>query len=270
VTFTDLQRRLGFPKSSLHELLTLLSDRGYVSWTADGRRFGLGIRAWEIGQSYLQHRRIVDEALPAMASIVALLNETVQLAMLEGLENVYLAKVDCTHPVRLQTDAGKRYPAHATALGKVLLAHLTPNELLDRLQRAQLSRLTRNTITNSDELLRELARSRSQGFAVDWEEGMEGVRCVAVPVRNDREVVAAISASIPIFRAHPVQLATALRLLAKESLEVSRRLGCTLEDPGLARLLLSSEDQLIELVEQRAAQVVGSAGSGQMASGLVQ
>lgn len=239
------------PKSSLHELLSVLVDRSYVNVDGTTRRYRLGIRVWEVGQAYIHHRHIIDEARPAMNAIVALLNETVQLSVLDGLENVYLAKVDCSHPLRLQTDVGKRFPAHATAIGKVLLAHLPSQDFVRRLREHALPRLTEQTITDPDQLAADLARVRSQGFAADWEEGMAGLRCVAVPIRDHRGVTAAMSASIPVARATPSQMATALRLLATESMQVSRQLGSAYEDAEVSRLLGFSDDQLIELIEQR-------------------
>src|SRR4051794_40381350 len=87
--FSDLGRRLGLPKSSLHELLAALTDRGYVTFDEDQRTYALGIRVWELGQAYPYHRDLLREAHRVMESIVAAVNETVQLATLDGTENVY-------------------------------------------------------------------------------------------------------------------------------------------------------------------------------------
>jgi DNA-binding IclR family transcriptional regulator len=250
LTFTELLQRLELPKSSLHELLSLLMERSYVLGDQETRRYRLGTRVWEVGQAYVQHRHIVEEARPAMDAVVALLNETVQLSVLDGMDNVYLAKVDCSHPLRLQTDVGKRFPAHATGLGKVLLAHVPAHELASRIREHPLARLTDQTITDPERLAAELARIRTQGFAVDWEEGMDGLRCLAVPIRDHRGVVAAISVSIPVVRATPAQMATALRLIAKESMSVSRHLGSADVDAELGRLLTLSDEQLGVLIDQ--------------------
>lgn len=251
LTFTELLQRLELPKSSLHELLSLLMERSYVIGDQETRRYRLGTRVWEVGQAYVQHRHIVEEARPAMDAVVALINETAQLSVLDGMDNVYLAKVDCSHPLRLQTDVGKRFPAYATGLGKVLLAHVPTHELAARIREHPLNALTERTITDPDLLAAELARIRTQGFAVDWEEGMEGLRCIAVPIRDHRGVVAAMSVSIPVVRATPSQMSTALRLLAKESMSVSRRLGGAEPDPELGRLLTLSDEQLGVLIDQR-------------------
>src|SRR5687768_4797741 len=89
LTFTDLQRRLGLPKSSLHELMAALTDRGYASLDPEHRTYALGLRVWEQGQAYPRFRDLLREARRAMEGIVAAVNETVQIATLDGVENVY-------------------------------------------------------------------------------------------------------------------------------------------------------------------------------------
>lgn len=249
LTFTDLVTRLAFPKSSLHELLSLLAERSFIEIGSDQRHYTLGIRVWEVGQAYARHREVVSIAIGEMEKIVSTINETVQLSILDHADNVYLAKVDCTHPLRLQTDVGKRFPAHATALGKVLLAHLPPAEALRRLRSKALAPLTPRTITDVDELMQALGNIRSRAFAVDWEEGMEGLRCVAVPIRDQDGVMAAISASVPIFRATAERMTTAVKLLADASLTISRSLGAIGEDGAIIRLLTMSDSTLGELYE---------------------
>jgi len=238
LSFTTLLQILQFPKSSLHELLSILCARGYVDLDPDSRNYTPGIRVWENGQAYLQHRNLVCESRPVMESIVHALNETVQLAVLDGVENVYLAKVDCSHPLRLASEVGKRLPAHATGLGKVLLANLPDEELVARLRQHTLATFTPHTIADKALLLKELAAIRERGFAIDNEEYHLGLRCVAVPIRDshDRDT-AALSASIPIMRADADQLSLALRLLAKGSLDIARRMGCPADDARLRRLL---------------------------------
>jgi DNA-binding IclR family transcriptional regulator len=172
-----------------------------------------------------------------MEGIVRAINETVQLATLDGLENVYLAKVDCSHPIRLQSEVGKRLFAHATGLGKVLLAHLPADELHARVDGITLPTFTPHTIADLSALLSTLAAVRDRGFAVDDQEYTPGLRCVAVPIFDlDGRANAALSASIPLMRADAVQLAAALRAVAAGSLEISRRLGRAESDQRLIAL----------------------------------
>lgn len=262
LTFTDLVRQLKMPKSSLFHLLAVLNERRYVSLDVQTRRYGLGIRAWEIGQAYAEHRELVAEAIPSMNEVVGFLNETVQLSILDGLENVYLAKVDCSHPLRLQSSVGRRLPAHATGLGKCLLAHLPPEAAAALLFGRNLERFTRTTITDVPALLQVLAAASVRGFTVDNEEYTAGLRCVAVPVYDRRGLGAAMSTSVPTIRATPEQLATGLRLLARASLEISRRLGRIQEDPALSRLTLLPVSELIRMLADARAENDRAARAG--------
>ena len=244
LSFADLGRALEVPKSSLHELLTVLVERSYVEYDPGRRTYALGIRTWENGQAYLRHHDLVSVARPVMDQVVARLNETVQLAVLDGIENVYLAKVDCSHPLRLQSEVGRRLHAHATGLGKVLLAALPESERRKRLNDRALPGFTPRTITDLSLLLDELARVRGRGFGLDHEEYTPGLRCVAVPVRGHHgTVVAALSVSIPVMRAASTQLAQALAVLSESSIEIARRLGCGQDDPLLAVLRSPAQAQ---------------------------
>jgi DNA-binding IclR family transcriptional regulator len=237
MVFAELARRQQLPKSSLHGLLAVLTDRGFVEFEPQRRTYSLGIRTWEIGQAYLHHRDLVREALPLMERVVAEINETVQLAALDGIENVYLAKVDCSHPIRLQSEVGKRLHAHATGLGKVLLAFLPAVELSARFDGEPLPAFNANTIREFSALLLELDVIRERGFAIDDQEYTPGLRCVAVPIFDiDGNVLAALSASIPLMRAEEARLELALRSIAAASIDISLRLGRARPDQRLVAL----------------------------------
>ncbi|MGI8486624.1 MAG: IclR family transcriptional regulator [Thermomicrobiales bacterium] len=238
VAFIDVGRALGIPKSSLHALLGVLTERGFVEYDQRNRLYSLGIRTWEVGQSYIANRDLLKNALPVMRDVVASINETVQLAVLDGIENVYLAKVDCSHPVRLQSEVGKRLYAHATGLGKVLLAGLDLEILNARFAGTTLPELTPNTAHDLHSLFQELETVRTVGFAIDDQEYTPGLRCVAVPLFDiEGRTIAALSASIPLSRAGPDELETALRAIAGGSIDISRRLGQSTPNHRLSKLI---------------------------------
>ena len=237
LAFTDIARLEQIPKSSLHALLAVLTERGFVEFDPQSRSYSLGIRTWEMGQAYLAHRDLVEKALPLMQQVVAAINETVQLAVLDGIENVYLAKVDCSHPVRLQSEVGRRLFAHATGLGKVLLAELPEDIARSRFSESTLAKLSAQTIQDPDRLFDALTYIRARGFAVDNQEYTAGLRCVAVPIVGaEGHAIAALSASIPITRAGPDEMTEALRHIASASIDISRRLGVSTPDQRLASL----------------------------------
>lgn len=237
ISFPALLQVTGFPKSSLHQLLAVLTARRYFTFDERTRRYSLGVRVWENGQAFVKGRDIALDSRDAMEAVAVKLNETVQLACLDHTENIYLAKVDSTHPLRLQSEVGGRLSAHATGLGKALLASLTDDEVRRRFTGKDLFRMTANTLTTLPELLDELENVRRAGFSVDNEEYTPGLFCLAVPIRDQfNQTLAAISVSIPVFRMSIELAAAGLSELAGASLAITRRLGGTESDPKILSL----------------------------------
>lgn len=237
LSFTALSRHLNIPKSSLHGLLGVLLTRGYADLRPEARTYVLGLRSWETGQAYQRDHAIVREARAFLEAIMAEVNESAQLAALVGTENVYLAKVDSTHPLRLISDVGRRLSAHATGVGKALLAQLSEDEVKARFGGGALQRYTVNTIPTVTALVKELAISRARGFAIDNEEYTPGVFCVSVPVFDaDGRASTAMSVSVPTSRANQAGLADILVHLCNASLSLSERCGVTSANSALVGL----------------------------------
>jgi DNA-binding IclR family transcriptional regulator len=195
----ELARDLGIPKSSLHGLLRTMMQRGWVEADATGTRFGLGVRALQVGAAYVD----ADDSVGLLAGVLDELadefGETVHLGRLDGGDVVYLAKRESRHPLRLFSAIGRRLPAHATALGKALLAD-RPDAEVDALLTWPLRNLTRHTITERGALHEELGRIRARGYAVDHEENTDGIVCFAVAVPLRSPATDAISVSAPASR----------------------------------------------------------------------
>jgi len=207
-TLGELARRLEIPKSSLHGVLRTLLARGWVR-DAGGGRFSLGLRALQVGAAYVDTDDAVGLLAPVLDDLAARFGETVHLGRLDGPDVVYLAKRESVHPLRLFSAVGRRLPAHATALGKALLAHRDDGEII-RLLPTPLPRLTAHTLTDPDALLADLVAARTAGYAVDHQENSEGIVCVAVavPLRHVERAtgavpVDAVSVSVPMSRHSP-------------------------------------------------------------------
>jgi len=198
--FTEIGSRLDLPKSSAHYLLATMRDAGFLDLDDASRRYTVGPRLWEAGQAYIRDLDVARRAGPYLAAARDELGETAQLAVLDGLDNVYVGKAETEHALQLVSKIGSRLPAYATGLGKVLLAGLAPEEARQRLSEAELQRFTAHTITDADALLRELAAVRRRGYALDRGEYEIGIFCVAAPIRNAAGTVAAMSVSIPDVR----------------------------------------------------------------------
>lgn len=235
--FTDLARDLNIPKSSLHGLLGVLLSRGYLQLKAGPRRYVLGLRLWETGLSYQRQHSILAVARRYLEIVVEQVNETAQLAKLDHTENVYLAKVESSQALRLSSDVGRRLSAHATGVGKALLAQLPDDEVIRRFGTGALDRYTPNTPATAPDLLAELALTRERGFALDNEEYTPGVFCLAVPVfEHPGTATAAISVSLPTIRADREALAKILCSLCIASLQLSKVFSGQPGDPRQRRL----------------------------------
>ncbi|MFK3979987.1 IclR family transcriptional regulator [Micromonospora sp. NPDC050397] len=198
-SLVELARALVIPKSSLHGILRTMIQRGWVEADATGTRFGLGVRALQVGAAYLETDTVTGLLSGVLDQLAAEFGETVHLGRLDGPHVVYLAKRESVHPLRLYSAIGRHLPAHATALGKALLAE-RPDEAVDHLLTWPLAALTAHTITDPDALHTELATVRSRGYAVDREENTDGIVCFAMAVPMHSPATDAISLSIPASR----------------------------------------------------------------------
>jgi DNA-binding IclR family transcriptional regulator len=197
LTLAQLQRRLGVPKSSLHGLLQTLVMRGWVDERGGG--YGVGLRALRVGAAYLDRDPMVRAGGPLLAALQRHLDETVHLARLDGADVVYLASRESQHHLRVVSRIGRRLPAHATALGRALLAARSPAEA-DALLPETLAALTPDTVTDRRALHAELAETRVRGWAYEAGQNTPGLCCFAVAIPSAHPAVYALSCSIPLAR----------------------------------------------------------------------
>jgi DNA-binding IclR family transcriptional regulator len=230
-TFASIVRDLDLPNSSTYQLLQTALRRDFIELDEGTRQFRLGFRLWEVAQSYAVAGDLVAIAQPLMDELVGITTETVQLARLDGLENVYLAISESPHPMKLVSSVGSRLPAHTTGVGKMLLADLPESTLSAILEGAVLASFTARTITDPTALRRELQRIRAHGYSEDKEEYIVGCRCVALPIRDATgSTVAAMSVSIPTPRYSKTIARTAREALAATVARLEQRMG-TLTPP---------------------------------------
>lgn len=216
---SELARRSGIPKTSAHRLAGHLVEHGIFERA--GTCVRLGLKIFEIGQLATHQRGLIDAARPHLADLREATRNTTHLAVLEGAEVVYLDVQRGTDAPTLPSRIGGRFPAHATAVGKAILA-FSSEETVDDVIRAGLPRVSSRTITSPAILRQQLERVRAEGVAFDCEESGEGVTCVASPLINSTgNALAAISISGWIDRMRVSQLSTAVRTSA---LTVSRKI----------------------------------------------
>lgn len=197
---SELARRLGLPKSSIANICNALAEIGLVRRIGTG--FALGRKLAELGGAYLASVDAVQEFYEACRLLPTGSEETVQLAILDGLEMTYLARHDGRQPVRLTSQIGRRLPATVTATGKAALASIDEAELERRLAGVgELPTLTPNSIGSVDVLRTVLATVRERGYAMDDEETVEGVVCFGVTIPGRRPGEGPYAASITLLKA---------------------------------------------------------------------
>jgi len=198
LTVSDLARQLGLPKSSTANLCLALEGERLIAREESG--FRLGRRLVELGGAYLSTMDQIQEFYAACRRQPNISRQTARVAVLDGLDVLYLARYDGTQPLRLTANIGDRFPAHCTATGKALLAILDPRALDERLRgRHRLVALTDRSITDPAALRAELDIARERGYAVDDEEMTPGVTCLALAVagfRTDSDPFAVSVASV--------------------------------------------------------------------------
>jgi DNA-binding IclR family transcriptional regulator len=195
----EISAALGMPRSSAHALLRTLMAQGWVRSDESGTLYGIGIRALLVGTSYLDGDPYLPMITPFLEELREALDETFHVGRLDGLDVVYLATRESRQYRRATSRVGRRLPAHATALGKALLADRFGDER-DRHVPETLHPLTVHTTTDRSVLEEQLETARIRGYATDDEENTAGVRCFAVALGYTRPAQDAISASVPIAR----------------------------------------------------------------------
>ena len=226
---SELARRTGLAKTSVHRLTGHLVETGLLE-RADGA-LRLGLRLFEIGQLASPRRGLVEAARPYLADLREATRNTVHLAILEGTEVVYLDVLRGPDAPTLPSRIGGRFPAHATGVGKAILA-FSPDSVVDQVIEAGLPRVSARTITAPGLLRRQLTRIHDEGIAFEREESGVGVVCAASPLLDARgEAVAAVSISGWANRMRTERVAPAVRTVA---LALTRTLSGA-DGPGVSR-----------------------------------
>jgi IclR family acetate operon transcriptional repressor len=196
---TAIAEHLDLPNSTIHNHLSTLVQRGYV--IREGDTYRVSLRFLDFGEFARSRRKVYEVAKPEIDKLAAESKETSNLLVEENGKGVYLYTAQPRDAIPLDVSPGKHVVLHATALGKVILAYFPENRTRTILNQRGLPALTKKTIVDQDDLFDELEVIREQGYAVDNEERVRGMRCVAVAIKNENGlVIGAISVSGPSSR----------------------------------------------------------------------
>ena len=226
MTLSELSDAIGASRSTVYSLLATLHQHGMVDKDLLHKTYRLGVGTFELGSAYLSQVSLLPAFNEVAQQLVAWCGETVKLAVLDGRDVVYLGKQEGLYSVRLVARVGSRMPAHATAVGKLLLAQLANDDLVQLYHGYDFPTRTPNTV-NSFALLHErVCHARDHGYAMDDEESALGLRCVATPIRDhDGHVVAAMSIGVPNDRLDRDRMLELTELALHYAQEISYRLG---------------------------------------------
>jgi len=200
LALSDVARATGLTRAAARRFLLTLVKLGYVHF-ADGR-FSLRPRVLDLGYAYLSSLSLPEVAQPHMEVLVAKVNESSSISVLDDTEVVYVVRVPTRRIMSITLAVGTRLPAYATSMGRVLLGGLDDDELEERLSRIDVRPLTPHTVKTERELRDSIATVRKQGFAMVDQELEEGLRSAAVPIRSaSGNITAALNVSVHASRA---------------------------------------------------------------------
>ncbi len=224
LSMAELARETGMTKPTAHRIISVLAELGFVERDQGKRGYVEGARLIQFSLDALKataQRNIRHSILRALADDT---RETCNFGILAGAEVIYLDRVEAKWPLGLRFEPGSPVPAHCSAIGKLLLALETSDRRDELLRAMPLTRQTRNTITKVSGLIQDLDRIRKTQVGIDDQESIDGVVCVAVPVRaEDGNLVGGLAVSAPQAR---VTMDDALRMVPQMR-KAATRLGKT-------------------------------------------
>ena len=226
---SELARRLGTGKSTVHRMLRTLQAEGFVAKTNDDR-YRLGFKLYELGQLVVHTTELRAVAHGILERLRNESAETAHLAVLDGTEVVYLERFESQATLRLFGRVGRRMPAHTTSSGKAMLAFAAP-DVVDAVVQTGLRRLGPRTITSRPVFLQALAEVHEHGVSVSFEESESGVASVGAPVLgHDGTVIAAVSVAGPSLRMTREAMPRFTRMVLRAAADISAGMGYRVAD----------------------------------------
>jgi len=223
---SELSQKLNLAPSTIHRLLNTLIKRGYIEQDVKLGKYKIGNNFLMLSGSVLNKCSLRIIAKPLLEELSRKTEETVHLCILSSNNQVfYLDKIESPKSISIISRIGQTLPPHVSGVGKVLLAHLSDEQLEKVLGQLELKRFTKNSITDKDQLKSELLKIRQQGYALDNQELEEGLICIASPIFNlEGKVIAAISISGPTFRLNS-KIKEYIPLVKRTAISISELMG---------------------------------------------
>ena len=226
LSLSEVAGFVGLPNSTAHRLLTTLQNERYVRFESERSLWLIGVQAFCVGAAFVRSRDLVTIARPYMRRLMEQSGETVNLAIADRGEVIYIAQVETQKMMRAIAGPGGRAPMHCSGLGKALLAVAEPAAAEKLMAGMDLARETAHTLVTLDDLRRDLDRVRAQGYAVDNEEIVVGLRCVAAVIYDEHaSPLAALSVSGPTARITEQRIPVLGEAVAGIAAEITAEIG---------------------------------------------
>lgn len=228
ISVGELSEKVSLPKGSTHRLLSSLVYFDFVSQNKSTKKYHLGFKLVQLGNLLINQIDFRNEARPFMQELAKKTGETIHLVILDQNEALYIDKVALNQTgLQMMSRIGFRIPIHSTSVGKILAAYLDEDELDRIINENNLSRQTKNTITDISLFKEHLKNVRACGYAIDDEENEKGIRCVAAPIQSENgKVLAAVSISGPSIRLSIKAIRDSLKgQVCNTALNISKKIG---------------------------------------------
>ncbi|WP_252313090.1 IclR family transcriptional regulator [Sinobaca sp. H24] len=223
---TGLAEKIGVTKSAAFKILTTLVEHGYAEQDRTTKKYKLGYKYLELSSLLLESMDIRTLARPFLQELEEETNEVIHLVVMDQEQMVYIDKLEGYETLRMHSKVGRRAPGHCTSAGKMILAHLSPEEVEHVLREQGMEPHTPYTITDKGVLLKELEAVRNRGYAVEEQENELGITCIAAPVfDNKKKITGAVSISGPSIRMSKERIQKISPLLIDVTSRISSRLG---------------------------------------------
>jgi len=222
----EISEQLGLSKSTVHGLIKTLEHRGYLQQDPDDLKYSLGLKLFELGSFIGNQLDIVKIAQPIIKDTVEKLKETVHLVIRQQDELIYVEKLEGPHTLRIYSHVGKTAPIHCTGVGKAILAYQDEKEVDRILSSTKLESFTEFTVTDINEIKKQLDFTREHGYSMDDEEIEIGLKCIAAPIFDHTgNAIASISCASPKMRLTEERLPVVIEGIKEAAFEISRCLG---------------------------------------------
>jgi len=222
---SEIANMLDLNKSTVHGIVNTLKYHGFVDQDEITLRYRLGIRFIEFGDTIINSMSIRNIAFPVIDHICGQIGETVHLAMLDGSDVVFIEKKECTQSIKTSTKIGLRFPAYTTADGKIMLCYMEKDKIIDMLPKC-IEKLTTNTITDKHKLMQLFEEMKKNGYAIDNQEVVQGLSCVAAPIFDHKgNVKFSLSVTGPAIRLTEDKIKELIIIVKKSAYEISCRIG---------------------------------------------